>query len=512
MFLGELDVVFLSRLQFALTIMFHYIFPPLTIGMGVVLVYLEARYLQTKDSLYHEAAHFWTKIFALNFAIGVASGIVMEFEFGTNWAVYSRFVGDVFGSALAAEGIFAFFLESGFLAVLVFGWNKVGPRLHFFSTCMVALGSIFSSVWIVVANSWQQTPAGHHIVPIMRDGEPWVIGGQTMMRAEVVDFWAVVFNPSTINRLTHTLIGCFIMGAFFVMSISAWYILKNRHTEFARRSFRGALLFGTIFSLAAPLSGHFNARMVADEQPAKLAAFEGHFKSGPADLSLFGIPDAENETIHANIAIPGGLSFLVHEDFSAPVDGLDKFAPADRPPLGLSFISYHWMVALGMFFIGVTVLASYLNWRGTLFEKRWLMWVFVFAVIAAVAANQLGWIAAEVGRQPWMVHPPVPRDADGQLITNAQGVVEYDESQALRTTESVSEAIVGEQVLASIIMFTLIYGMLFAVWLFVLDHKIKHGPPEDGDDESSGGRGMFDAAASLSSHDRSMTGMPQEGG
>ena len=302
------------------------------------------------------------------------------------------------------------------------------------------------------------------------------------------------------------------MGAFFVMSISAWYILKNRHTEFARRSFRGALLFGTIFSLAAPLSGHFNARMVADEQPAKLAAFEGHFKSGPADLSLFGIPDAENETIHANIAIPGGLSFLVHEDFSAPVDGLDKFAPADRPPLGLSFISYHWMVALGMFFIGVTVLASYLNWRGTLFEKRWLMWVFVFAVIAAVAANQLGWIAAEVGRQPWMVHPPVPRDADGQLITNAQGVVEYDESQALRTTESVSEAIVGEQVLASIIMFTLIYGMLFAVWLFVLDHKIKRGPPEDDEDESSGGRGMFDAAASLSSHDRSMTGMPQEGG
>ena len=236
-----MDVVLLSRLQFALTIMFHYLFPPLTIGLGVVLVYLEAMYLRTKDPLYHTAARFWTRVFALNFAIGVATGIVMEFEFGTNWAVYSRFVGDVFGSALAAEGIFAFFLESGFLAILVFGWDRVSPATHFFATVMVSLGSIFSAIWIVVANSWQQTPAGHQIVQMTRDGQPWFVGGEPMIRAEIVDFWALVFNPSTLHRLIHVWIGAFIMGAFFVMSISAWYLLKKRHEEFARRSFSGAL-------------------------------------------------------------------------------------------------------------------------------------------------------------------------------------------------------------------------------------------------------------------------------
>src|SRR6516162_11901420 len=214
------NVVLLSRLQFALTIMFHYLFPPLTIGMGVVLVYLEGMFLWKKEPIYETAARFWTRLFAVTFAVGVATGIVMEFQFGTNWAVYSRFVGDVFGSALASEGIFAFFLESGFLAVMVFGWDRVGPRFHYFATCAVALGSIFSAVWIVVANSWQQTPAGHHIVHSMRDG-------RAVVRAEVVDFWAVVFNPSTVNRLTHTLLGAVLMGAFFVMSISAYYLLRG---------------------------------------------------------------------------------------------------------------------------------------------------------------------------------------------------------------------------------------------------------------------------------------------
>jgi len=197
-----MDVVLLSRLQFALTIMFHYLFPPLTIGMGVVLVYLEGMYLRTRAPIYETAARFWTKIFALNFAVGVATGIVMEFEFGTNWATYSRYVGDVFGSALAAEGIFAFFLESGFLAVLLFGWDKVSKRMHFFSTVMVSLGSIFSSIWIVVANSWQQTPRGHHLVP--------QAGG--WLRAEITDFRAVVFNPSTMHRLVHVWLGALVLG------------------------------------------------------------------------------------------------------------------------------------------------------------------------------------------------------------------------------------------------------------------------------------------------------------
>ena len=279
----SLDVVTLSRIQFALTIMFHYLFPPLTIGMGVVLVYLEGMYLWKKEPIYETAARFWTQLYALTFAIGVATGIVMEFEFGTNWAAYSRFVGDVFGSALAAEGIFAFFLESGFLAILVFGWDKVGPRFHFVATLFVSLGSIFSALWILVANSWQQTPAGHRIVQMTRDGKPWFVEGRPVLRAEVVDFWAVVFNPSTLNRLTHTLMGAFILGAFFIMSISAYYLLRRRHEDFARRSFTGALLFATVFSLAQLVSGDFNARMVAHQQPAKLAALEGLFETAPAD-------------------------------------------------------------------------------------------------------------------------------------------------------------------------------------------------------------------------------------
>ena len=291
-----MDVVLLSRLQFALTIAFHYIFPPLTIGMSVVMVYLEAQHLRTGDPMFDKAGKFWTRIFALNFAIGVATGIVMEFQFGTNWAAYSRFVGDVFGSALAAEGIFAFFLESGFLALLVFGWDRVSARMHLVATVMVAFGSIFSSIWIVVANSWQQTPAGHHVVPVLRDGKALVIDGQAVMRAEIVDFWALVFNPSTVQRLAHVLIGAFILGAFFVMSISAWYLLKKIHVEFAKKSFSGALIFATLASLAALVSGHFQANTVSRYQPAKLAAFEGHYTSGPGDMSLFGVPDDATET------------------------------------------------------------------------------------------------------------------------------------------------------------------------------------------------------------------------
>src|SRR5580698_379183 len=227
---GDMDVLTLARIQFGATIAFHYIYPPLSIGLGIMLVLMEGAWLRTGDVIYHQLARFWTKVFALTFAIGVATGIVMEFEFGTNWATYSRFVGDVFGSALAAEGIFAFFLESGFLAVLLFGWNKVGPKMHFFATCMVCLGAHFSAVWIVVANSWQQTPAGYHIV-----------GEGLAARAEVTDFWAMVFNPSMLERLSHTLCGGWQAGAWLVVSVSAWYLLRRRHVQFSQRSMRVGL-------------------------------------------------------------------------------------------------------------------------------------------------------------------------------------------------------------------------------------------------------------------------------
>src|SRR5512136_382282 len=281
-----MDAITLSRIQFALTIIFHYLFPPLTIGMGAFLVFLEARFLKTRDAQFEAAAKFWTRIFGLIFAIGVATGIVMEFQFGTNWAAYSRYVGDVFGSALAAEGIFAFFLESGFLAVLVFGWDKVSARMHFIATLMVALGSIFSAIWIVVAISWQQTPAGF----VIRD---FVTPAGIVKRAELTDFWKVVFNPSAMDRLVHVLIGAFILGSFFVLSISAYYLLKDRHIDFARKSFMTALVVAAVASVAMLVSGDSQGRVVARYQPAKLAAMEGLFKTtnAGAPIHVFGVPD-----------------------------------------------------------------------------------------------------------------------------------------------------------------------------------------------------------------------------
>jgi cytochrome d ubiquinol oxidase subunit I len=441
----DLDVTFLARIQFALTIMFHYLFPPMTIGIGGLLVAMEWKCLRTGDRQYEEAAKFWTKIFAVNFAVGVATGIVMEFEFGTNWAAYSRYVGDIFGSALAAEGIFAFFLESGFLAVLVFGWDKVSSKMHFFATCMVALGAIFSSIWIVVANSWQQTPAGFHIV-----------GEGLTARAEVTDFWAMVFNPSSVHRLVHVLIGCYILAAFFVMSISAWYLLRGRHVDFAKKSFLSALTLGTVMSLAAAIQGDLQAKNVARTQPAKLAAMEAHFETGTggAPLHVVGFPDEKTKTVNGSIAVSGLLSLLTHGDSSKPVTGLDRFPREDWPPVSVTFQSFHLMVYLGVFFIAITLYATFLRWRGTLFEKRWLLWVFVFIVPLPYLANQLGWVTAEVGRQPWVVYG------------------------MLRTSDAVSKAVSANQVLGSILMFIVIYALLFAVWLYILTDKIKHGPDE----------------------------------
>jgi cytochrome d ubiquinol oxidase subunit I len=476
-------VVLLSRFQFALTIMFHYLFPPLTIGLGAVLVFLEYRWLRTDDPIYHHAGRFWTKMFGINFALGVATGIVMEFEFGTNWAVYSRYVGDVFGSALAAEGIFAFFLESGFLAVLLYGWDKVSRGFHFFATCMVALGSVFSSIWIVVANSWQQTPAGSHIVE--RE-----INGHFFARAEIVDFWAMVFNPSTVQRLVHVWLGAFIVGSFFVMSISAWYWLRGRHLEFAQRSFTGGLLLGTIASLTQLVSGHFNSEMVAHHQPAKLAAFEGHFVTGEGGTPLYlaGWPDEDAQTVRGGVAIPGMLSFLVHRDFSKPVTGLDQLeSDYGRPPVWLVFQAYHLMIGLGMLFIGSTLLACWCWMRGTLFRKRWLLWFFVVAVIPAFAANEVGWAAAEVGRQPWVVYPM--RDAGGHLVGG------------LRTADGVSEVVTSDLVLGSIVMFGFIYALLFALWVFLLDRAIRQGPqPVDAAAGQAGGGDVLAVIASRAAH------------
>jgi cytochrome bd ubiquinol oxidase subunit I len=438
-----MQVEFLARLQFAFTIAFHYIYPPLSIGLGVIIVIIEALWLRTRDPLYLQMSKFWVKVFALTFAIGVATGIVMEFEFGTNWAAYSRFVGDIFGSALAAEGVFAFFLESGFLAVLLFGWDKVKPKTHFLSALMVSLGAHFSAVWIIVANSWQQTPAGYHLV-----------GHSGSVRAEITDFWAMVFNPSSVQRLTHTVVGAWQAGAFLVLSVSAFYLLKRRHVEFAARSFKIALAFAAAASLLQLVSGHSSARVVARHQPAKLAAMEAHFPaSAPAGLYLFGWVDSRDQHV-TGVQIPGLLSWLVRGDVRAPIQGLNAFDPSDRPPVNATFQFYHGMVAIGLGLIILNMIGLFAWWRGWLFESKWLLRLFVIAVLGPQLANQLGWFTAEVGRQPWIVYG------------------------LLRTSEGLSKVVTANQIAASLILFAIIYALLFAVFIYVLHQKIVHGPEE----------------------------------
>lgn len=444
-----MDVEILSRLQFAFTISFHYIYPPLSIGLGVALVVFEGMYLRTKDKHYEQLTKFWIRIFALIFGIGVATGIVMEFEFGTNWAAYSRYVGDIFGSALAAEGVFAFALESTFLGILLFGWNKVSSRVHFFSTIMVTLGSMFSAIWIVVANSWQQTPAGFKVVS----------EGMTA-RAEITDFWAMVFNPSSVDRIMHVWIGAFLAGTFLVMSVHSYYILKNRHVEESKKAFIPVLIIAAIAALSQLLTGHSSANGVAVNQPAKLASFEGHYDSlAVADMYLFGwVNDLKQEV--TGVKIPGGLTFLLYQDFTTPVKGLNAFDKNDRPSqVNFVFQTYHIMISIGMALIGLTLFALFLWWRGKLFNQKWLMIVFSFSVVLPQIANQVGWYSAEVGRQPWVVYG------------------------LLRTSDALSENVRAEQVVFSLILFTLIYIILFGLFIYLLNKKIQTGLESKGADK-----------------------------
>ncbi|MEP6615942.1 MAG: cytochrome ubiquinol oxidase subunit I [Ginsengibacter sp.] len=439
-----MNVEILSRIQFAFTIAFHYIYPPLSIGIGVMLVLMEGMYLKTGNKVYEIMTRFWIKIFALIFGIGVVTGIIMEFEFGTNWAVYSKYVGDVFGSALASEGLFAFAVESGFLGVLIFGWNRVHSKIHFFSTIMVAFGAIFSAVWIVVANSWQQTPAGFHIT-----------GQGIHARAEITDFWAMVFNPSSNTRLIHVLLGSLQAGCFLVLSVHAWYVLKNKFTVLAQKGFRIALAVAAIASLLQLWSGDRSAKKIAVYQPAKLAAFEGHYdSSSPAGLYIVGRTDPKKQT-SSGIKIPGGLSYLLYGNSKAPVTGMNAFKKEDRPgnyETAFVFQTYHLMIFCGFIMILLTLYGCFLWWRGKIFKKRWLMIVFCFSVLLPQVANQVGWYSAEVGRQPWLVYG------------------------LLKTSEGLTRSLRQSQVLFSLILFTIVYLMLFLLFIYMLNKIITHGP------------------------------------
>ncbi|MBF0511091.1 MAG: cytochrome ubiquinol oxidase subunit I [Candidatus Omnitrophica bacterium] len=436
-----MDILTLARLQFSLTIMFHYIYPPISIGLGVAIVIMETMYLLTKDPLYHQMTRFWVKIFGLVFAIGVATGIVMEFEFGTNWATYSRYVGDVFGSALAAEGVFAFFLESGFLAILLFGWDKVSKFTHWLSALLVCLGAHFSAIWIVVANSWMQTPAGFHIV-----------GSGLHARAEITDFWAMVFNPSSMQRLSHVILGAWMTGAFLVLSVSAYYLLKKEHISFAKASLKIGLFLAFVATLGQMETGRISAEGVARHQPSKLAAMEGHYAAhAPADIYLAGLVDEKNEETKG-LKIKGLLSYLVDNDFNAPLVGLKVYKKEDRPPVALTFQMYHAMLAIGGVLLGLVIIGMWLFLKRKLFDCQWYLKILVPAVILPQLANQTGWITAEVGRQPWIVYG------------------------LLRTSDALSKAVGAHAVLTSLVLFTVVYIFLFVLFIFLLDQKIKQGP------------------------------------
>lgn len=438
-----MDPVVLARLQFALTAAFHFLFPPVTIGLAWLMVVLAWRSWHTHDPQDDATLSFWVRVFTLLFAVGVATGITLEFQFGTNWATYSRFVGDIFGSPLAAEGVFAFFLESTFLGVLIFGRKRVSRRFYWFSTLMVALGSTLSAFWIIVANSWQQTPTAYRIV-----------GEGAFRRAELTNFWAAVFNPSTLPRYTHTLAASLITGGMFMAGIGAWYRLKGRHEQFAHRAMRLGLTLVALVALFTLVTGHWHAVQVALTQPAKMAAFEGLFQTrAGAPLSLWGFPDVEQQKVHVEISIPNLLSFLVYFDPKATVAGLDQFPRSEWPPIALSFYPYKVMILLWGWFL-------LLGWAYLLLRKKLSSWpVFLKAVVYSTplpwVAMELGWMAAEVGRQPWVVYG------------------------LLRTEEAVSVVVPAGQILATIILFALVYAALLALAIFLVRREVLRGPQLD---------------------------------
>ncbi len=434
-----MDAVLLARIQFALTVGFHFLFPPLTIGMAWIIFWMLTRYLRTRDEQYRAMARFWVKVFTLSFVVGVATGITMEFQFGTNWAGYSRFVGDIFGAPLAAEAILAFFLESTFLAVLVLGWNRVSPKVHWFSSLMVALGSTLSAFWILVANSWQQTPAGYHLV----NG-----------RAELTSFAAAVFNPSTLPRFFHTMDAAFVTGAMFVAGISAWYVLRRQHMELARQSLSMALTVALAASLVQLPLGHWHGMQVAATQPAKLAAFEGHFTTRECAPGIVFCLIKPEKVTHV-VAIPGLLSLLAYGDYNAIVRGLNDFPADERPPVIPTFYSFHIMVGLGLYFIALSGFGVYLRRRGKLFDHKTFLKTALWSIPLPFIANNLGWIVAEMGRQPWIVYG------------------------MLKTKDGVSVTVPPGQVLLTIIMFSLVYALLFAAWLTLLRRELRRGPASE---------------------------------
>ncbi len=433
-----MDAVLLARIQFGFTVGFHFLFPPTTLALTMIILILETGYIRKKDEESRRLSAFLIKILALVFVLGTATGIVMEFAFGNNWAEYSKMVGDIFGAPLAAEAIFAFFLESVFLGILVFGRERVSKRMYWVSSLLVFLGAHLSGLWIIIANSWMQTPAGFRME-----------GG----RAVLTDFWAAAFNPSTGVRFLHTILGSWIAGSLLVAAIAAWYLLKGKFREPARRLLAIAMTIFALTALVQLANGHSHSVQVARTQPEKMAAFEALWETREkAPLSLFGIPDPESGKTHFEIGVPGLLSFMIHGDWHTPVQGLNAFPVDEHPPVVVSFASYHVMIALGMLFILYGLWYLFLRFRGGAGSNRWFLRGVLLLTPLGYVALETGWIAAEVGRQPWVVY------------------------RVLRTADAVSKTVPAGQILATLIGFVLVYALLMVVFLRILGRIVAKGP------------------------------------
>jgi cytochrome d ubiquinol oxidase subunit I len=439
----EFDALMLSRIQFAFTIAFHIIFPAFTIGLASWLAALEFNWLRTGNPLYRNLFRFWVKVFAVSFGLGVVSGIVMSYQFGTNWSRFSEFTGNVLGPIIAYEVFTAFFLEAAFLGIMLFGWERVGDRLHFFATCMVALGTLLSAFWILSANSWMQTPDGFAI----ENG-----------KAVPGDWFKIVFNPSFPLRYAHMVLGCYLTTAFAVAGMSAWMLLRHPHDApeaklaGSRRSLSMALWFATIFVPVQILIGDLHGLGVLKYQPTKLAAIEGNWdRMANMPLRLFAIPDEVAETNHYEIGIPKIGSWVLTHAFDGVVPGLKEVPPDERPPVWPVFFSFRIMVGIGFAMLGIGLWSLYLRWKGTLFTNRTFLTAAMIMTPSGFGAVLFGWFTAEIGRQPYVVY--------GHL----------------RTADAVSPVAV-EAVTASLLTFFVVYAFVFGFGSYYLAKLLRRGP------------------------------------
>ena len=431
-----MDLVTLSRLQFAATTMFHFLFVPLTLGLSIIVATMETKYARTGEKVYLDMTKFWGKIFLINFAVGVVTGITLEFQFGTNWSRYSAYVGDVFGSLLAIEATATFFLESTFIGVWIFGWKKLSKKGHAAVMWLVAAGSNFSAVWILIANAWMQSPVGF----TMRNG-----------RAEMVDFIAVITQRFAVYKIIHTISAALVLSSFVVMGVSAYHLLKKQHREFFTKSFRLALNFGIVFSIVVFILGDMNGVVVAEKQPTKLAAMESLWETTErAPVYLFAWPDEENGKNAIEILpIPGLLSFLVKHDINAVVPGLADYPKDERPPVLVTSFAFKGMVGLGTVFIALTVIGWLI--RKKLQDYPLYLKAMLFAIPLPYLAIQFGWLVTELGRQPWIVYG------------------------LLRTADAASP-VAPSQVAVSLVAFIVVYGLLGCTGFYLMFQKARKGP------------------------------------